>query len=282
MTYEELNRVQEPLSEDLRACLEERFKVDLRATTTQLDGGDECAIYQSGAFIVRIAPRGKDLTWTNDLTRYVAQTVPEVVAPVAALDGATVVLYNGFPVSVFPFIDAKMLDDEPPLDLVVQAGQLLKRIHTAMPDWAGPPAPRRSPRSELADAELEAWHASLGEPRALIHGDFYRRNILVRDGRIVGLIDWDEAHADHLGQEIAWSAWEFSHEDDGSIDEEYWRTYLTAYGPRPERVDEDAINFVRWRLRDEMLYQLAAKDEGRPFDQEYFDSEMHAFHTLKR
>ena len=41
--------------------------------------------------------------------------------------------------------------------------------------------------------------------RGIVHGDFYRGNLLVDDGFIVGLIDWDEARVDDYVTEFAWS-----------------------------------------------------------------------------
>jgi hypothetical protein len=52
-----------------------------------------------------------------------------------------------------------------------------------------------------------------------------------------------------------------------------WRTQTDAA--------DDAINFVRLRLRAEMRMALAARERGEPLDEEYFNEEFDAFGSLR-
>jgi aminoglycoside phosphotransferase (APT) family kinase protein len=45
----------------------------------------------------------------------------------------------------------------------------------------------------LARLAAEAEHRLAGFPRGFGHGDFYRGNLLVEEGRLVGVVDWDTA-----------------------------------------------------------------------------------------
>jgi hypothetical protein len=57
--------------------------------------------------------------------------------------------------------------------------------------------------------------------------------------------------------------------------------YRAAGGPCS--VDEFAllVPFVRWRLREEVRYNLAAAAAGAPWDAEYVEKEVRAFQRLR-
>ncbi len=295
--FEDLARVQLPLDDGLRAEIHHRFGVELDADAVQVDGGDECAIWRVGDVVVRIGPvwrTDEELRWTHDLVRHVARIVPEAIAPIAAADGSTSLRYAGHPVSLFPFIAGDVPDRTS--SAAHAAGALLARVHGAIARRVSPePSPATAGRHvreplprELVDADLDRWHASLsanGSPRAAIHGDVYRRNILVRDGRIVALLDWDEAHDDFVAQEIAWTMWEFAKVDGMRLDERLASAFLDGYvsagQPLPAGFRTDAIGFIRWRLREELQYQLTARTHGEPFDEDYYEDELTAFALLR-
>src|SRR6266567_3810859 len=252
----------------------------------RLSGGEECEIWlatsDDGPFIVRISPGQRSLAqlgWTH-----------------------TLFLYNGRPVALFPFVEGTPLDREQPVQRDA-AAELLARLHCAMlADSAAPSQPQRYltetahlPRLEdpeaLIDPEFDAWHATLlQQPAALtcgpIHGDYYRRNLLVRDGMITAVIDWDNAHPDFLMQEVAWSTWEFCQTASGDdLHPERARAFVQAYRDAggPCKAEEFAllIPFIRWRLREEIRFNLAAAAAGQDWDPEYVDDELRAFERLR-
>lgn len=62
------------------------------------------------------------------------------------------------------------------------------------------------------ELELEEWIREFNRragPSQPLHGDFYAGNMLARGGRIVALLDWDEAILGPPERELAWAAWEF-------------------------------------------------------------------------
>lgn len=67
----------------------------------------------------------------------------------------------------------------------------------------------------LRDTALDQqWSAVVGKLRVdVCHGDFYRRNVLVAAGSVCGVIDWHDAYFGPLIGEVAFAAWEFSHDD---------------------------------------------------------------------
>jgi hypothetical protein len=86
--------------------------------------------------------------------------------------------------------------------------------------------------------------------------------------------------------EVGWSTWEFAQNWDGD-DLFYDRAalFLEAYfaedPPCSRNEVEQAVNFIRRRLRDEAVHELAAAARGEDWDQEYTEAEMRAFVALR-
>ena len=123
---------------------------------------------------------------------------------------------------------------------------------------------------------------------APVHGDFYRRNLLCRDGRIVGLIDWDEARPDVQLREVAWAVWEFGQVGGDRLDfgraAEFLAAYAEAGGDLPTDADQAVIPLIRWHLREEIRRAHAATACGcarSTEDREYTDGEVRAFGWLR-
>lgn len=198
----------------LRAEVLHRYRLS-GAAQPLIGGGDECELWwvdASPPLVVRLSPSWRSvagLAWTHRAARVLAAGNAEVICPLPGLDGTTIFAWRDRPVSVWPYVQGQTLDRDDVNQRTAAAG-LLARLHrsalaTSEPNDA-PPAPippdarvQVLPDAEL-DAELTGWHdgAARAEPQAVVHGDFYRRNILCRAGKIVGLIDWDDAHVDLL------------------------------------------------------------------------------------
>src|SRR6185437_15239420 len=103
-------------------------------------------------------------------------------------------------VTIWPFVPGRHLDRDNPAERAAAAG-LLARLHRAAlaVRSRGPrPIDRDAPPAR-PDPTLAALPADL--PRGPVHGDFYRRNILV-DGDRLALLDWDEVRLDALAAEL--------------------------------------------------------------------------------
>jgi aminoglycoside phosphotransferase (APT) family kinase protein len=118
------------------------------------------------------------------------------------------------------------------LDLARRLCELLVRVHDV--DWGraglgGGPGPGLADPGPWASlAELEGWEAILRRdqleaypelelaagwlrahaPRSprtvLVHGDFKAGNVLLQDGRIVALLDWELAHLGDAHEDLGW------------------------------------------------------------------------------
>jgi len=292
----------------LCTAIANRYHLSL-SPARRLSGGEECEIWLAtsadGSFIVRISPGWRSLAqlgWTHRLMLSLCSLFPVVVAPLRAIDGSTLFLHDGRPVALFPFVEGTPLEREQPSQRRA-AAELLAGLHRAMlADSAAPSQPQRyltetshlpglEDPEALIDPEFDAWHATLlQQPTALtcgpIHGDYYRRNLLVRDGMIKAVIDWDNAHPDFLMQEVAWSTWEFcqtSSGDDLHSDRAcaFVQAYRDAGGPCKAEEYGLLIPFIRWRLREEIRFNLRAAAAGQDWDPEYVNDELRAFERLR-
>ncbi len=81
---------------------------------------------------------------------------------------------------------------------------------------------------------VETWRTQcLAEgclTEGITHGDYYRRNILMADGRITAVLDWDEAVTSWLEYEVANATWEFARDDPRArMNPRRLRLFLGAY-----------------------------------------------------
>lgn len=94
-------------------------------------------------------------------------------------------------------------------DLPVRAPAALRDVHPLVPDpyvavddlAPGEHAEHVRRLFERVDAAHDALVASL--PRQIVHGDFAFPNLLVEDGRVTGLVDFEFAGADHRAADLA-------------------------------------------------------------------------------
>ena len=144
--------------------------------------------------------------------------------------------------------------------LTANAAEALARIHTiALDGLAG--LPRSDPEArpleflditgevrpvlELAARWLDA-NRPIATGRTVVHGDFRMGNLLVNTSGLVGVLDWELAHAGDPAEDLGWlsaRAWRFGGSGEvggfGQLDD-----LLTRYGEASGRVIDQAT--VRW------------------------------------
>lgn len=153
---------------------------------------------------------------TRLLAQLAAQGIP-VAEPLPARDGRVRIelLGHSGPLSlaVLPEVEGEWLDVAE-LPTVHAAGACLAAVHTALatvdaealaPDpppplpgrvtaWLTGRDPGRAPAASARLAELLAELPAPEQPLQLVHGDFRAANLLVRDGAIAAVLDFDEVH----------------------------------------------------------------------------------------
>jgi Ser/Thr protein kinase RdoA (MazF antagonist) len=291
----------------LKNEIAQRYLIEDMGASSQIINGDECLVWRiengSLPLVVRVSPAWRtidEIQWVHEFMVHCGQIIPEVVSPMVALDTSTVFIFASYPVTVFPFIEGDTLNVGNAM-LREKAARLLARIHNTSFAWADKrprpaskgtkpqPLPRDRYPAVFCDAEFDAWVESLPQRSLMIsaiHGDYYSRNILATDTQITGVIDWDEAYVTYLMAETGWSTWEFCQNDAGDdLNVDMAHDFLNAYfdetPPSPRSEIDHAINFIRLRLRDEAVTDLACKERGEAWDKDYTEAKMRAFVTLK-
>lgn len=207
-----------------------------------------------------------DQQWSSRVAAEFARRIPEAVAPLRGVGGASVFLWQGQPITVWPLVIGAPLDRQNSAERM-QAASLLARLHGAacafpslgqgqFPERDDTEAQRLLPDAEL-DEWLRSWQQRSDDLIGWVHRDFFPGNVLCRDGRIVGLVDWDEVEWSPLINEVAWSVWEFGKSSAGDalvLDHalDFLAEYERAGGPvRPSNA---LIPLIRARLRSGIAF----------------------------
>ncbi|MEV0705560.1 phosphotransferase [Saccharopolyspora sp. NPDC050389] len=260
-------------TDSARRALDARWGLDFPGDPVRLHGGEESAAFAVGGHVVRVGPqwrRTEEAEWCYAIASHASTDVPEVVAPVATLDGRTVIRVDGRPVSVWPLVPGKWPTRETP-GAPTQAASLLARLHRSLAGMQPPPRPVTAgleagldgsePPAEpaLADPELDSWLAEFHrahQERQPVHGDFYPGNTLSDGSALTAVVDWDEACVVAPAVEVAYAALEWA-EEESAIDISSMRSFLHAYaaagGPAGLLDEETLAQLIRHRLRREVV-----------------------------
>ena len=171
----------------------------------ELIAGEESRAIRTGGVVVRVGPSWRSSTeaeWCYALAELLNASCLEVVPPIRNLSssGATIRV-EGHPVSVWPWIDATP-GSRSSSQHRQDAAAVLARLHIVAAGLRLPSRPPMSattkPMPELDDPQLDEWLDNFKSSRRshAIHGDYYPGNLLFKDDRLVGVIDWDEAAVD--------------------------------------------------------------------------------------
>lgn len=287
--------VDTPLTDAVRAVVERDWAVGLSDSGVRLHGGEESAAFRIGDVVVRIGPAWRqlaELEWCHAVARAAASSVPEAIAPRVNTRGQTVALVDGRPVSVWPFVEGEWADGDDEQQWL-QAPVLLAAIHRALaPVSLGPRPLRSSPSAvvpEVEDPRLDGWLSDFLSRRPHhqpLHGDFYAGNLLVRDGKIAAVLDWDEALVGPPELELAWAAWDWGDGlwvDDFAGVLEFVDAYRTAGGQSARLTEAELFQLVRARLRAEVRYTVGVEAAGTALDADdeaYRRRQIEVFHRL--
>jgi Ser/Thr protein kinase RdoA (MazF antagonist) len=209
---------------------------------------------------------------------HAAQRVPEVRPPLAAADGDTIVFEDGRFFAVLPYVAGRTGDRGAAAD----AARVLARFHLALAAFR--PARPRAARSVGALAWLRDrflrfaaqphlarkldWDALVvGVTRALtrvlphagrlplatVHGDPHPDNVVVADGRVRALLDFDFAHETERLYDVASGADAFGRAVEGApLDLAAALGFANAYQAEARLTDEE------WELVPDLMIRRNA------------------------
>lgn len=199
--------------------------------------------------------------------------------PIRDRAGMVLQTLGGRPAVIFEWIDGACLA-QPAAAACAQVGELLAALHQAaagfplsrtgdyslswMEQTCADLQPRLGPGlgTVVADALVRVRPLARARlPRGTIHGDLFRDNVLFRDGRLAGVIDFYYACTDLLLLDLAIAVNDWCVDDTGEIDEERARALLAAYHRGrpliaaereawPQVLQAAALQFLLSRLHD--------------------------------
>ena len=250
-------------------------------------------VFRSGEYVIREASAApENVAWEHELLTFIAPDVPEVVAPLRARDGSTLLGRNGAVVSVQPFVD-EPLAKRGDAHVIAGVPQVLARIHRACERWPkvrprpGRPAIRdwdwvvnetwdwdaieRTPLIERAYATARDWLAAPPPlTEAPMHGDFHPDNLLASDSRIEAVLDWEFARLDWPAFDLAAAVTVVALQRDGSIDPAIADETVAAYIHAGGRDESEALEpLMRIFLLAVALHGRTRKVQGASWHPEF-------------
>jgi Ser/Thr protein kinase RdoA (MazF antagonist) len=260
--------------------LAERYGLPPFEQAEPLGGGYHNTLLRAGDWVIRIEARAPEsVAWEHGLVGFLAVAIPEVLAPLRALDGSSYLVEGDRVVSLLPFVEGERGGEG--------AAELLARIHLRALEW---PAPGQRPgRPSYRDLDWERndwwdWSVVPKPPELVrafervrrfvadapplvvcpVHGDLAAQNLISRNGRVAALIDWEYARLDWPALELANAAWTLADDPYRFVDE-----YAAAGGPgEREYLDEG----IRLRLVANALYQLTRAAEGGAWSRDWVEA----------
>jgi Ser/Thr protein kinase RdoA (MazF antagonist) len=126
---------------------------------------------------------------------------------------------------------------------------------------------------------MQAWVARLAASGrrlqvAPVHRDYHRRNMLVEEGRVTAVLDWEDCQIDGVVLELGRAVWEFCQcKRRHILLPARARAFLAAYqeagGPVPETDFDLLLPFIRCTLLIDALTDLGNAEGGGAWDAGY-------------
>ena len=247
-------------------------------------------LVRAGPYLVRAErSSAESVRWEHELLTFLAEEVPEVVAPIGAPDGSTFIARDERVVSVFPYVDGAQIvrsDDH----VRAQLPEVLGRIHRRASAWAVTtqrperPAYREldwhsnlwwdwslveaTPVLERAFAETRDWVASAPKlTTSAIHGDFHPGNVLARDGDVAAVVDWSFARLDWTAIDLAYVVGVLAVNEDGSLDAGVVERAIETYTDAGGTAETDVLApLLRLFFLDVALFALTRRARGESWN----------------
>ncbi len=151
-----------------------------------------------------------------------------------------------------------------------------QRFWQSCGEWAAAIASRRE-QIARERSYFQQWISYLAQSdrpltTGLLHDDFHGGNLLVADGKVTALLDWDGCHPDWLLFDLSNAIWEFCSDDDNHTVVApdalaFLNAYTAAEGPITEPEFDLIIPLIRCRRMIEILSALRGIATGERWDE---------------
>jgi Ser/Thr protein kinase RdoA (MazF antagonist) len=253
------------MPENLLAVVSEHYGMHAPISARRLTGGyaNDVFLLEGLDLVLHLKHPPADLdslSWEHRLLGMLADRLPEVPSPLPERNGSTFFLHDKQPVWLMPFRPGSPAR---PSDRRA-VGAALGRLHAMVIDLPSRPGHARlrdlpiPPLREMPPT-FDRWLGLIAQARTdlirlvsqidrsrrpdvgITHNDIFPGNVLVQDGSVTALLDWEEADIDWLVWDLAASLWSFCDPAD-------WRPgiadFVAGYrdgGGRMPGDDEDLI-----------------------------------------
>jgi homoserine kinase type II len=202
-----------------------------------------------GRYVLTLYERlpADELPFYLNLMAHLAKAGVAVPAPAPDRSGALFSMLCGKPASLVDRIDGEPHLSPGEQDCA-EIGAALARLHLAAQSYRARLTNRRGPawwrqaaravrpfldarQLELLDGELR-YQAGVGRvtlPKAAIHGDLFRDNVLFAGGKVAGIIDFGFAATDFLAYDLAIAVNDWCNAPDGELEAGRTHAFVDGY-----------------------------------------------------
>ncbi|HEU4907984.1 MAG TPA: phosphotransferase, partial [Propionibacteriaceae bacterium] len=215
------------------------------------------------------------LTWEHHLLELLSDRLSTVSAPIPTVEGRTFLLHDNQPVWL-----TRYLPGHPAQPVDRQAvGVALGQLHAVQVDMpARPGHPRLGdlpiPMIRQMPSAFDSWLPIISQARTetielikqiaamrsltvgVTHNDIFPGNVLVHDGQVTGLLDWEEADLDWLVWDLASSIGPFCSTPDGDLDRSATAAFIDAYRTAGGRVPPEEDDLIVPLLRVKRILEV--------------------------
>jgi Ser/Thr protein kinase RdoA (MazF antagonist) len=267
----------------------ERYGLGQPITARRLTGGYANDVFKLDAagppsvLHLKHPPVDRDsLDWEHQLLARLSSHLPEALAPMPATDGSTWFWFRGRPVWLVAWAPGRPAGPEHREAVATVLG----RLHACPVEMSSRPnhaglLQLPLPRLRQLPAALAPWRSDIARARAELtdlvrwldrerrpvtgttHNDIFEGNVLVHEGRVTAVLDWEEAEVDWQVWDLASSLWPFCAIGDRLDDRavaEFLAAYRSAGGPVPPAEDDLIVPLVRARRILEVLRAPTDRD----------------------
>jgi Ser/Thr protein kinase RdoA (MazF antagonist) len=287
-------------------AVQERYVIGEVTSVRRLRGGYANDVFlltgRTGDVVLRIKYPPVDLdsiAWEHRLLTVLSTTMPEVPAPLLGRDGTTMFLHGRRPVSLMPYVPGAPGGPEHRLAVAKTLG----RLHSTavdVPERPNHPRLQDLPFPEVRQlpAALAQWLPRIREARAaaldlvrqlsatgrlrtgITHNDVFPGNILVHDGRVSALLDWEEADVDWLIWDLACGLWTFCNHRDEELDADAAKAFLDAYREADGLLSSEEEDLIIPLIRTKRILEVLRAPTDRDPRWDYQLANLHAYENL--
>ena len=266
---------------------------ELQGIASGIENTNYFVTTSSGRFVLTLFEKltREELPFYLNLMAHLARHGIPCPNPMANRHNQFLGTLNGKPACIVSRLSGKSTT-EPNLEQCAAIGAMLGQLHIAgqsfsqiMPNprgaaWRATTAPQVRPFLDAPQAALLASEVALhGQsnfallPQGVIHADLFRDNVLLKENRIGGLIDFYFACTDALLYDLAITVNDWCVDTDGKLDAQRAQQLLRGYhGVRPLADDERAAWPLMLRLAALRFWLSRLYDMHLPRDGELINA----------